>query len=97
MVADYSRSITNRCGIDMKQTEITEASPKFLTFSTDVRNLCKERGMEYIDAVVHWCESNNVEIELAANLIKKDPLMKSMIQIEAENLNYLKKTAKLPI
>lgn len=53
--------------------------------------------MEYIDAVVYWCERNNVEIEYAAALIKKDSVIMSHIQTEAENLNILKKTAKLPI
>ena len=81
----------------MELTVENEIPPKFLTFSTDIRKLCSEKQMEYIDAVVHWCDINNVEIEFAATLIKKDPLMKSMIQMEAENLNILKKTAKLPI
>lgn len=70
---------------------------KQLNFSQDVRKLCQEKSMEYIDAVVHWCEKNNVEVEYAAALIKKDSVILSQIQTEAENLNILKKTAKLPI
>ena len=70
-------------------------SSKFHNFSNDIRKMCSEKQMEYIDAIVHWCELNNVDIEYAAALVKKDPLMKSMIQVEAENLNILKKTAKL--
>jgi hypothetical protein len=70
---------------------------KQLNFSQDVRKLCQEKSMEYIDAVVYWCERNNVEIEYAAALIKKDSVIMSHIQTEAENLNILKKTAKLPI
>lgn len=68
-----------------------------ITFSQQVRELCKERSMEYIDAVVYWCEKNNVDVEYAAALIKKDAVILSEIQTEAENLNILKKTAKLPI
>ena len=70
---------------------------KFLSFSADIRSLCVEKRMEYIEAVVHWCEINNVEVELAALLVERDPLMKSMIQTEAEDLHILKKTAKLPV
>ena len=70
---------------------------KTTNFSIDIRKLCEERGMEFIDAVVHWCEVNNHEIEYAASLIKKDPVILSNIQGEAENLNILKKTAKLPV
>lgn len=70
---------------------------KQINFSQDVRKICQEKSMEYIDAVVYWCEKNNVEIEYAAALIKKDSVIMSHIQTEAENLNILKKTAKLPI
>jgi hypothetical protein len=70
---------------------------KTVNFSTDVRKLREEKGMEFIDAVVHWCEVNNLEVEYAASLIKKDPVILSNIQCEAENLNIIKKTAKLPI
>jgi hypothetical protein len=70
---------------------------KQLNFSQDVRKLCQEKSMEYIDAVVYWCEQNKVEVEYAAALIKKDPAMYCDVQTEAENLNYLKKTARLPI
>jgi len=70
---------------------------KFERFSPDIRSLIEKRKMDYIDAVIHWCNINNVEVEYAADLIKKDPMMKSMIQVEAENLNILKKTAKLPL
>jgi hypothetical protein len=38
-----------------------------------------------------------VEIEYVASFIKKDPVFKSKIEAEAENLNILKKTARLPI
>lgn len=67
------------------------------TFVDDIEALCKTKNMDYIDAVVMWCENNKVEVEYMANLIKKDPVMKSKIQVEAENLNVLKRSARLPI
>jgi len=67
------------------------------TFINDIEQLCRIKNMEYIDAVVHWCESNKIEVEYVANLIKKDPTMKAKIQVEAENLNILKRGARLPI
>lgn len=71
--------------------------PKTTSFSSDVRKLIEEKQMEYIDAVVHWCETNNLDIEYAASLVKTDPFIMSKIQIEAEDLNFLKKSARLPI
>ena len=63
----------------------------------EIEYLCVSKKIEYIEAVVIWCESNNFEVEFAADLIKKNPLIKSKIQIEAENLNFMKKSDRLPI
>lgn len=72
--------------------------PQFpIEFSTDIRSLIKERGMDCIDAVIYWCEQNSYEVEYAAALIQNDPAMLFDIQVEAENLHYIKKTSRLPI
>jgi hypothetical protein len=62
-----------------------------------IENLRFTKNIDYIDAVVLWCETNKIEIEFIAALIKKDPVMKSKLQVEAENLNILKRGARLPI
>jgi hypothetical protein len=66
-------------------------------FVDEVEKLCRDKNIEYIDAVVFWCQKNNLEVETAAYWIRKDPVMKSKIQVEAENLNILKRGARLPI
>jgi len=66
-------------------------------FVQEIEVLYQTKNIQYIDAVVYWCEKNNVEVEYAAALIKKDPVFKSKIEVEAENLNILKKGARLPI
>jgi hypothetical protein len=66
-------------------------------FMQEIELLVDEKGMDYIDAVVHYCEVNGIEIETAASLIKCSPKMKAKVQIEAENLNYLPKSGKLPL
>jgi len=63
----------------------------------EIEKLCRTKNIEYIDAVVYWCEKNKIEVEYMAGLIKKDPVFKSKIQAEAENLNILKRGARLPI
>lgn len=67
------------------------------SFVEEIEILCRDKNIEYIDAIVFWCEKNNLEIETAAYWIKKDPVMRLKIQVEAENLNILKKGARLPI
>ena len=66
-------------------------------FQEEIDKLVKGKGMEYIDAVVYFCEKNGVDIETAASLIKNNSKLKASIQDEAEQLNYLPKTQKLPI
>lgn len=64
-----------------------------------IDKFCKQNELSYIDGITHFCETNSVEIEAVAVLIKKDPVFTAKMQIEAENLNFIKRTsgAKLPI
>ena len=66
-------------------------------FIEEIENLCKTKNVEYIDAIVIWCEKNKLEVETAAYWIRKDPAMKAKLQAEAENLNIIKRGARLPI
>lgn len=67
------------------------------SFIEDIEKIRRTKNMDYIDAVVMWCEKNKLEVEYAASLIKKDSAIKEKIQVEAENLNILKRGARLPI
>ena len=67
------------------------------TFVEEIEYICREKNIEYIDAVVMWCEKNNLDVEIAAYWIKKDLSMKMKIQAEAENLNIIKRGARLPV
>jgi len=63
----------------------------------EIERIVQEKNTDYIDAVVLYCQANNIEIETAASLVKGSTKMKAKIQNEAEDLNYLPKTRKLPI
>jgi hypothetical protein len=67
------------------------------TFMQEIEKLVAQKKMEYIDAVVLYCKENDIEIETAASLIKGSAKMKAKIQNEAEELNYIPKSRKLPI
>jgi hypothetical protein len=62
-------------------------------FVTDIDKLVVDKKLTYMDAIVHYCESNEVEIETAANLIS--PKMKCSIEMEAMDLNIIPKKARL--
>jgi hypothetical protein len=66
-------------------------------FTKEIEKLVIDKKMEYIDAVMYFCERNSVDIETAASLIKSNAKLKASIQLEAENLNYFPKTKQLPL
>ena len=66
-------------------------------FVKEIDKLVITKNINFFDAVLHYCEVNNIELETAAALVKQSTLLKSKIQYEAENLNMIKKTARLPI
>jgi hypothetical protein len=66
-------------------------------FIKDIEALVSKNKLDYLDAVVHYCETNNVEIEAAAMIIRNNVRIKSKLQTECEELNFLPKRAHLPL
>ena len=67
-------------------------------FTEAIENIAVEnKGMSYVDAIVHFCEKNNLDVESVPKLITKP--LKEKLKGEAMELNLLKRTshAKLPI
>ena len=62
-------------------------------FSNDIENLVKDNsGMNYIEAICHYCDENSIEIDNVNKLISKP--LKEKLKCNATNLNYLKRTSK---
>jgi hypothetical protein len=73
---------------------------KFLTpskFALEIEKIVIEENFNYIDAICHYCEINNLEVESVTKLISKP--LKERLKNDAINLNFMKKTsrAKLPL
>lgn len=66
-------------------------------FYKEIDRLVKNHNLTYMDAIVYYCEKNEIEIETAASMIKGNFRIKSQIQQEGEQLNFLPRTAKLPV
>ena len=58
-------------------------SPK--TFSLEIENIAKDMKISHMDAVLYYCEKNDLEPDSVSRLITKG------------DLNFLEKTATLPI
>jgi hypothetical protein len=66
-------------------------------FLLAIDKMSAEKCINHLDAVILYCEENNIEIETAASLIKGSSKLKAKIQDNAEELNFLPKSRKLPI
>jgi hypothetical protein len=64
-------------------------------FSFIIERIVRDDRLSYIDAIVFWCEENQMEVETAAKLVS--PVIKEKMLVECQDLNIIKKTARLPI
>ena len=64
-------------------------------FSMMVEKLATDEHLTLMDAICHHCKETGLEIEVAATLISS--ALKAKIREEAQELNLLKKSSKLPI
>ena len=73
---------------------------KFLTpskFALEIEKIVAEEKINYTDAIVHYCEINELEVESVSKLVSKP--LKEELKWDATQLNFMKKTsrAKLPL
>jgi hypothetical protein len=57
-------------------------------FSKIIMDLAQEKEISYMDAIMDYCDKNNLEIESAAKLINQK--IKKQIKEEATVLNFMK-------
>ena len=89
--------LLNLFNIEMPQSnDINEAlNQKFISkdkFAEDIEHLVLTTKMNYIDAIVQYCEDNEIELETVGKLVNKP--LKEKIKFVATELNYMKKTSK---
>lgn len=63
-------------------------------FNKEVLSLLT-KNMSVMEAILYYCEKNNIEYETISQLICSE--LKQRLREEAENLNLLPKSSKLPI
>tara|TARA_B100001250_G_scaffold403454_1_gene418022 strand:+ start:188 stop:448 length:261 start_codon:yes stop_codon:yes gene_type:complete len=67
-------------------------------FAEEIEKLVlHNKNMNYIDAIVHFCDQNSLDLESVPKLISKP--LKEKIKCDAQELNFMKRTsrAKLPL
>jgi len=66
-------------------------------FSLKIESIVREKRITYMDAVVWYCEQNEIDTGTVSSMINKS--LKEKIKIEAQEKNMVKfpKTGKLPL
>lgn len=68
-----------------------------LSLHDSIEDIVRNTGTDYIDAILHFCIENDLEVETVGAIISKDMNLVSKIQTEAEDLHYLRREDQLPI
>ena len=84
----------NLLGVRMPKEQLDD---KFLTptkFSAEIERLVhtSEGLISYIEAVVTYCQENEIELETVPKLVSKP--LKERLKHEAQRLNYIKASSK---
>lgn len=66
-------------------------------FLQKIEVIATEKRIDFMEAVLWYCNATGLEIETAAELIRKNAKFKARIKADAENNGYFPKTARLPI
>lgn len=59
------------------------------TFNQDIQKM-QDAGCGYMEAVVEYCERNQIEIEVIASIIKKSPQNKEKLLLDATEKRMVK-------
>ena len=72
---------------------MTLNTPK--TFALKIENIVKEKNITHMEAVLWYCQKQEIELEAVGSLVSKG--LKEKIEANARELNFLPKQAQLPI
>ena len=66
-----------------------------IDLNLNIEQVVKDKKLSYMEAVLNYAENSEIEPEAMAKMLNQS--IKDKIEVEAQNLNMLKKTGKLPI
>ena len=64
-------------------------------YNTEIEEIVERTSMSYLDAMLYHADENGLEAETCAGLVNVKT--KNKLREEAEKLNIMPKTSKLPI
>ena len=80
------------------QQQIDEKIITVKDFALSIETFVNDKKIGYLDALTHYADQNNVEIETIASLVKNSHVLKAKLAAESEGKKLLKASGnKLPI
>ena len=76
---------------------MSDKTPEFMTkvkFGKLVDSAVLSLNLTYMDAIIHVCEQNTIELEDIKKYVS--PVLKAKVEVEAMDLNFLEKNNELP-
>ena len=93
---ENSESTLTPIGVPMATGKVDDIFEKnFMTaakFSVEIEKIVKDSNLNYIEAIVQFCEDKNIEMDGINKLISKP--LKEKLKFDAQRLNYMKRTSK---
>jgi hypothetical protein len=83
--------------VGLVNDKVEDYSKKFLTsskFTEEIERIVKDSDglVNYIDAIVAYCEDKQIELETVPKLLTKP--LKEKIKYQAQQLNLMKRTSR---
>ncbi len=66
-----------------------------IDLNLNIEQLVKDKELSYMEAVLHYAETSELEPEVMAKMLNQS--IKDKIEVEAQELHMLKQTGKLPL
>jgi len=82
------------CGLKI-QSILNVVIDMTIDINLTIEQIVQDKQLSYMDAVLEYALSSEIEPEAIAKMLNQS--IKDKIEVEAQSLNMLKKTAKLPL
>ena len=82
------------CGLKI-QSILNVTIDMTIDLNLTIESIVQDKELSYMDAVLYHAQTLELEPEAMAKMLNQS--IKDKIEVEAQSLNMLKKTAKLPI
>ena len=83
------------CGLKIQIVKLNVTIDMTIDLNLTIEQIVKDTELSYMEAVLDYAKNSEIEPEVMAKMLNQS--VKDKIEVEAQDLNMLKKSGKLPI